>query len=195
VLGVLLVAVCALIGSRLVATADDTSAVWVAERPIPAGTELDDDDLTTARVRFTGDESGRYLATSVRLDGRITLRPIGAGELVPQAATAARRDADQLEVPLAVAAGRIPADLAPGDLVDVWVVAEDQARARSEGRTEAAAAVWRGVQVVSVEAPKGSVASAQRQVLVGLDPKQTGSLATGLQQIGTGEPVLVRRAR
>ena len=183
-LGVLLVAVCALIGSRLLVTADDTSAVWVAKRSIPAGTELDENDLTTARVRFTGDESERYLTTSVRLDGLIAVRTIGAGELVPQAATVARRDADRLEVPLAVAAGRVPDDLAPGDLVDVWVVTKD----------DQAAAVWRDVQVISVEAPKGSLSSAQRQVLVGLDPKQTGSLATGLQRVGTGEPLLVRRA-
>jgi Flp pilus assembly protein CpaB len=185
VLGVLLVAVCALIGSRLLATADDTSAVWVAKRSIPAGTELDEDDLTTTRVRFTGAESQRYLTTRVRLDDRIAVRTIGAGELVPQAATAARRDADRLEVPLAVAAGRVPVDLTPGDLVDVWVVTKDD---------QTAAAVWRDVQVISVEAPKGSVSSAQRQVLVGLDPKQTGSLATGLQRIGTGDPLLVRRA-
>jgi Flp pilus assembly protein CpaB len=191
VLGVLLVAVCALIGSRLLATADDTSAVWVAKRPIAAGTELDENDLTTARVRFPGDVSERYLTTSVRLDGRIALRTIGAGELVPQAATAANRDADRLEVPLAVAAGRIPADLAPADLVDVWVVTKQQSR---EPDDQAAAAVWRDVQVISVEAPKGSVSSAQRQVLIGLDPKQTGSLATGLQRIGAGEPLLVRRA-
>jgi Flp pilus assembly protein CpaB len=199
VLGVLLVAVTALVGSRLLATADDTTAVWVAKRAIPAGERLTGDDLTTVDVRFTGDESEQYVTTDNKLDGRVALRQIGAGELVPQEATAAKRDADRLEVPLAVAAGRIPADLAPGDLVDVWVVVkEDRAKTGDKAADEppGAVAVWRGVQVVSVDATKASAAgsSSQRQVLVGLDPKQTEALATGLQQIGTGEPLLVRRS-
>jgi SAF domain len=194
VLGVLLVAVTALVGSRLLATADDTTAVWVAKRVIPAGSQLDGDDLATAHVRFTGDEAEQYVATDSRLDGRVALRQIGAGELVPQAATASKRDADRLEVPLAVAAGRIPADLAPGDLVDVWVVVKDQ-RGKTATQEETAASVWRGVQVVSVDTAKGTAtSSSQRQVLVGLDPRQAGALASGLQRIGTGEPVLIRRA-
>ena len=173
------------------ASADDTTAVWVAKRAIPAGTALEDGDVAVARVRFTGDESGRYLGADSGLTGRIAVRPIGAGEFVPQAATAARRSADRLEVPLAVAAGGAPADLVVGDLVDVWVVGKD----RAGDRPGTAAAVWRAVEVVSVESSRGSVAATQRQVLVGMDADRTGSLATGLQQLGTGTPVLVRRLR
>lgn len=195
VLGVLLVAVTALVGSRLLATADDTTAIWVAKHAIPAGAKVTEADLTTARVRFTGDEADQYVATGTGLDGRVAVRQIGAGELVPQDATAVRRDADRLEVPLAVAAGRIPVNLAAGDLVDVWVVVK-QDRAKP-GQQDSAVSVWRGVQVVTVDSAKSGAAassSSQRQVLLGLDPKQTEALATGLQQIGTGEPVLVRRS-
>ena len=174
------------------AGADDTTAVWVAKRPIAVGGTLHDEDLSVARIRFTGDESGRYLGTENAPAGRIAVRPIGAGELVPLAATAERRQADRLEVPLAVAAGGAPADLAPGDLVDVWTVRKDAGTDQTSTRSSA---VWKAVEVVAVESGRGTVASTQRQVLVGMDADQTGSLAAGLQQLGTGTPVLVRRLR
>lgn len=183
-----MVAVCALAGSRLMASADDTTAVWVAKRAIAVGAAVEDDDLTVARIRFTGDEAGRYLGADSPVTGRIAVRPIGAGELVPQAATSARRTAERLEVPLAVTAGGAPADLAVGDLVDVWAVGKDRSTTRP-------AAVWRAVEVISVESARGAVASTQRQVLVGIDADQTDALAAGLQQLSTGTPVLVRRMR
>lgn len=187
-LGVLLVAVCALAGSRLMASADDTTDVWVARHAIVAGETMNTNDLAVAKVRFTTDESVRYLGADTTIAGRVATRPIGAGELVPLAATAERRTADRLEIPLAVTVGGAPADLAPGDLVDVWAVGRDQNKTKPS-------AVWRAVEVVSVESARGAVASAQRQVLIGMDASQTAALATGLQQLGSGTPVLVRRLR
>jgi hypothetical protein len=49
-LGVLLVAITALGGAKLLSAADDTTAIWAAERDLPAGTKLTSQDLTTVRV-------------------------------------------------------------------------------------------------------------------------------------------------
>ena len=192
VLGVLLVAVTALIGAKLLASADDTTAVWAAKRAIPAGGTLAADDLTTVRVRFTGDAAGQYVTTGTSLDGLVAVRPIGAGELVPRSAAESRKDSDRTELPLSVATGKLPADLAVGDQVDVWVVPKTD---RNTNAAADAVKVWDHVQVLDVETAKGVAASSsRRQVLLALEPKQAAKLSGALQRVSSGEPVLVRRS-
>lgn len=192
VLGVLLVALTALIGAKLLSSADDTVAVWATKYAVPAGGTLAAGDLTTVRVRFTGDAARAYVETGSSLDGMVAVRPIGAGELVPRAATASRQDSDRTELPLAVATGGLPADLATGDQVDVWVVPKPDRNAKT---TPDAVRLWDHLQVLGVDTAKGVAASSsRRQVLLGLDPKQAARLSTALQQLTSGEPVLVRRA-
>lgn len=191
-LGLLLVAVSALTGARLLSAADDTTSVWVAKRVIPAGARLTADDLTTTRVRFTTDGAARiYADTDAALDGRFAVRQIEAGEFVPRDATATQQEADRVEIPLAVAAGRLPADAAVGNQVDVWVVP------RSTGQNlMPARRIWDRVQIVQIDAAK-SVAgsSARRQVLVAVSTDRAGSLPDALAYLGTGDPVLIRRGR
>jgi hypothetical protein len=191
-LGILLVAASALAGARLLSAADDTTSVWLTKHVIPAGARIGADDLTSTRVRFTSDEAARtYFATDAELDGMFAVRQIGAGEFVPKAATAGQRDADQIEVPLAVPAGRLPADTAVGDQVEAWVVPKSTGQAVPSARR-----VWDRVGIVQVEAVKGVAgSSARRQVLLAVPADRAGKLPDALAEIGTGEPVLVRRGR
>ena len=194
VLGVLLVAVTALVGAKLVSSADDTVAVWAAKRNVPAGSTLSADDLTSTRVRFTSeDTSSQYVPADTALDGLVAVRALGAGELVPRAATATRRDSDRIEMPLSVATGKVPGNLSTGDQVDVWVVP----KADKNLETPDAVKVWEHVRVLDVDAAKGVSASSssRRQVLVALEPKHAAKLSESLRQVSSGEPVLVRRAR
>ncbi len=186
-LGVLLVAITALAGAKLLSAADDTTAIWAAGRDLPAGTTLTSADLTTVRVRFTsGDAAGQYVAADADLKGLVVTRPISKGEFVPREAATSQEETERTELPLSIATGRLPADTAVGDQVDVWVVPKEQQ----------AKLLWAEVRVVQIDAVKGvSGGSARRQVLVGLDAKDVSKLPAALTLMNAGEPVLVRRGR
>ncbi|MEV8373488.1 SAF domain-containing protein [Kribbella sp. NPDC056861] len=186
-LGVLLVAITALAGAKLLAAADDTTAVWAAKRDIPLGVTISGDDLTTMNVRFTSDDvAGRYVAADADLKGMVATRAIGKGEFVPLQAATTKSDSERTELPLSVAAGRLPSDIAVGDHVDIWVVPKEQPAAK----------LWAEVRIVQLDTVKGvSGSSARRQVLIGLDSKDLNQLPKTLALLNTGEPVLVRRGR
>ena len=61
VLGVLLVAITALAGAKLLSAADDTTTIWAAKHDLQAGTTLTGDDLTTVRVRFTSSDDAEQV--------------------------------------------------------------------------------------------------------------------------------------
>ena len=186
VLGVLLVAITTLAGAKLLSAADDTTTIWAAKQDIPAGTKLTSDDLTTARVRFTNSEdAGRYVAADADLKGLVVTRAVDAGEFVPRDAAVSESDSDRTELPLSIATGRLPADIAGGDEVDIWVVPKDA--------DQPAKLLWAKVRVLQVDAVKGVAgASARRQVLVGLAQADVRRLPATLSAMSTGEPVLVR---
>ncbi|MEI8409230.1 MULTISPECIES: SAF domain-containing protein [unclassified Kribbella] len=189
VLGVLLVAVTALAGAKLLSAADDTTTIWAAKHDIPAGTTLTSDDLTTVRVRFTNSEdAGRYVAADAELKGLVVTRPVDAGEFVPREAAVSEADNDRIELPLSVASGRLPSDTAAGDDVDIWVVPKDA--------DQPATLLWAKVRVLQIDAVKGVAGgSARRQVLVGLAPSDLPRLPARLSAMSTGEPILVRQGR
>ena len=85
-LGVLLVAITALAGAKLLSSADDTTTIWAAKHDLPAGTKLTGDDLTTARVRFTsGEDAGQYVAADADLKGLVVTRAVDAGRVRAEA--------------------------------------------------------------------------------------------------------------
>lgn len=191
-LGVLLVAITALAGAKLVSSADDTTAILAAERDLPAGTKLTSADLTTVRVRFTSSEAAeRYVAADADLQGLVVVRGVSAGEFMPRQAAVTQDDNDRTELPLSIATGRLPADTAAGDQVDIWVVPKV-----TNGPEQPAKKLWDTVRVVQVEAVKGVAGgSARRQVLIGLEPADLPRLAGALAAMSSGEPVLIRRGR
>jgi hypothetical protein len=192
VLGVLLVAITALAGAKLLSSADDTTAIWAADKDIPAGTKLTGDDLTSVRVRFTSkEEANQYVAADADLRGLVAVRAIGAGEFVPRQAALSQADNDRTELPLSVQTGRLPADTAAGDQVDVWVVPK-----AGNGQDQPARRLWDKIRVVQIDSVKGVAGgSARRQVLVGLNPADLAKLPSALAAMSSGEPVLIRRGR
>lgn len=187
VLGVLLVAITALAGAKLLSSADDTTTIWAAKHDIPAGRTLTSDDLTTARVRFTnGEDAGRYVAADAELNGLVLTRAVDAGEFVPRDAAVSEAVNDRTEVPLSIATGRLPSDTAAGDEVDIWVVPKDA--------DQTARLLWTNVRVLQIDAVKGVAGgSARRQVLIGLEQKDLQRLPAALSAMSTGEAVLVRQ--
>ncbi|WP_405056228.1 SAF domain-containing protein [Kribbella sp. NBC_01505] len=188
VLGVLLVAITALVGAKLLSSADDTSTIWAAKRDLAAGTKLTGDDLTTVRVRFTsGQDAAMYVAAGAELKGLVVARAVAAGEFLPRDAAVPQAESDRTELPLSVATGRLPGDTADGDRVDIWVVPKDE--------DQAAKLLWSNIRVLQIDAVKGVAGgSARRQVLVALTPKDLRKLPDALTAMSQGEPTLVRRA-
>ncbi|WP_427884892.1 SAF domain-containing protein [Kribbella sp. GL6] len=188
VLGVLLVAVTALAGAKLLSSADDTTTVWAAKHELRVGSPLTNDDLTTVRVRFTSsNDSGRYLSADADLKGLVVGRAVGQGEFVPKDAAVPKSDKDRTEMPLSVATGHLPPDIAVGDVVDVWVVPKEEGHPASQ--------LWTGVRVLQVDSVKGVAGgSARRQVTIDLSSADQSRMGSSLAAINAGEPTLVRKA-
>ena len=187
VVGVLLVAITALAGAKMLSTADDTTMIWAAKRDIPLGTTLTSDDLTTVRVRFSSSgDASKYVAADADLKGLVAARRIDEGEFVPKEAAVPKSDQDQTELPLSVETGRLPADTAVGDKVDIWVVPKSE--------NQSATRLWSEVRVLQIDSVKGvSGGSARRQVLIGLGKQDLQRLPAALSAMSAGEPTLVRQ--
>lgn len=131
VLGALLVLVSIVVGARVLSSADASQGVWVATRPLAAGSTLADGDLAPGRVRLF-DNGARYLgATGSKPVGYVLQRGVGAQELLPRDSLTrpddlARRVRD---VSVPVGAGHLPDDLQSGQQVDVYVTPGSTTRA------------------------------------------------------------------
>jgi hypothetical protein len=123
--GVLLVTGSVVLGARLLAAADDTVAVWAVAEARGAGAPVAPDDLVVERVRFAdGAARERYFAAERPLpDGLVLTRPVGGGELLARTAVGAAEATPVLRVPVEVDPQRVPPDVGPGSVVDVWVTA------------------------------------------------------------------------
>lgn len=123
--GVAIVAVSVIAGARLLAAADDTVAVWAVASDMGSGDQLTEDDLVTRRVRFSDDRDlDRYFPADEGLPGELALtRGVGAGELLPRAAVGSAGDSDTLQVRIAVDNEQVPAAVAAGSVVHVYLVA------------------------------------------------------------------------
>jgi hypothetical protein len=133
--GVLVVAVSVVAGGRVLAAADDTVAVWAVAADAGPGAHLDPSDLEVRRVRFADDGAlASYFTTDDDLPADLRLvRGVGAGELLPRAALGdAGRAAGTVELPVAVDAEQVPAAVAEGSVVDVYL-ADGRAHARPTG--------------------------------------------------------------
>jgi hypothetical protein len=129
-LGILLVLGSVVLGTRLVASAEQTRPVWAAARDLPPGVTVRADDVVPAQVRLDG-SAGRYVEAATPVVGRALRRAVASGELVPAAALgddSQQAPAHLMAVP--VQSGHLPPDVARGDLVDAYVTPQDGAARR-----------------------------------------------------------------
>lgn len=193
VLGVVIVAVCVLLGARVLAGADDTTAVWRLRHDVAQGASIGADDLDVAHVRFAGTPSDRYLPASAELaPGTTAAHDMAAGELLARSAVTSGGGADLVEVPLSVAPDDLPASVRQGSTVDVWVTPKSATTGGGPGRARLALE-----DVVVVAVPKGGDSLAPQttqQVIVGVDDARTGDLSEALGLLADGRVVITRRA-
>jgi len=194
VVGAALVALSALAGARLAGGADDTVAVWVARRDVPAGQALTARDVAARQVRFAGQgQADRYLSADDPVPaGAVLARPVGTGELVPRQALDGTVREPMTEVPVSVATDGVPATVGVGSVVDVWVTPDPAA---STGpAAPRSVRVFDDVAVVAAPAPGTSLGpAATRQVIVGVTAAQAADLPTALAALTGGVVVLTVR--
>ena len=190
VVGVAIVALSALLGARLLGSADDTVAVWVVRHDVDAGAPLTADDLARREVRFGSQaDADRYLSAEDPIPSGARLgRPVGAKELVPRGALESASDTSLTEVPVSVNSDAVPSTVDSGSVVDVWVTPDP---ASGSARAARAVLVFDDVSVVSAPRPGTSLGpSATRQIIVGVPEGQTASLPTALAALAGGVVVL-----
>ena len=127
VLGLLLVLVAVVVGARVVAGADKSTTVWGMAHDVAAGTKLTGGDLRQVRVRLY-DDAERYLDVDQSPIGLVLNRDLHAGDLLPGAAL--EQASARVLVPLSVDEDRLPAGLAHGDRVDVYVSSDSGGQGR-----------------------------------------------------------------
>ena len=195
-LGIALVAVCALLGGRLLGHADDTVGVWAARVPLQAGQRLAAGDLVVRHVRFTDQvDADRYLSAQRPLGpGAVLDRPVGTGELLPRAALGAGAAGALTDVPLSVDPDRFPATVRVGSTVDVWAAPDRGAASARSAGTARAVLVLHDVPVRSLPGTGTSLGpTATRQVVVGVDTAQAEHLSAALAALVGGTVVVTAR--
>lgn len=174
--GVLLVTCSVLLGSLLLARADDTTTVWGVRRTVAAGTSLSSEDLDVRRVRLSTPELRRYLAAPGSSPvGQVLQREVGEGELLPAAAVATSDITSGTQVPLAVAVADLPSSVQIGSLVDVWITAAEGERARGA----AADRVATDVRVVGLSRDRDALAAESVRSVIVLVPGSLQENALG----------------
>lgn len=125
VLGVLLVLGATVLGARLASAGDDSVEYWAVRSSVTPGDVVTRDELEPARIRLSDAVAGNYIRTDEQLDAPLDelvwAHELSPGSLVGRRSLVPRSRAASRELPLSVAQGAAPADLARGDLIDVWV--------------------------------------------------------------------------
>ena len=161
VAGLLLVLGSVVLGTRIVAAADDTVPVLVAATDLAPGQPLTEAMVETRRVVLDGN-ADLYHTGDVGA-GYVVVSPVREGELLARSAVAASADAPAIRyVTVAVPAPEAPAGLVAGDAVDVW-------RTHAEQSEEPAASpVLADVTVTAVDAGGSGLTGPGSQVRVTL---------------------------
>ncbi|WP_323791905.1 hypothetical protein, partial [Nocardioides sp.] len=185
-IGVAIVAASVLVGTRVLAAADDTVAVWVLADDAGVGKVIAPDDLVAERVRFADEAAlDRYLAVDEALpEGLRLLRGIGAGELLPRAALGEAGLGELFEVSLPVAPLLVPPSVTSGSVVDIYLSersASDERRASGPALSE--------VTVVDAPPPEEAFAvGGDRQVVLAVEPDAVADFYATLGALG--DPVI-----
>lgn len=127
-LGIALVLISMVVGAKVVTAGDDTVTVWRAGRDLSVGAAPSGlEPVVVARSVITDQyvSADEDSATA----GLVLSRPVPAGEMLPRSALVPADSKALRQVTVAVDPLHAPADLQPGDLVDVWSTPREAAEA------------------------------------------------------------------
>ena len=178
-LGVLLILVSVVAGSRVVAGAQRVEQAWALQHDLAAGTTLQAADLRLVEVRLDAVGTNYVRAADADPAGRVLSRPVTSGELLPVAALQPADAATMSAVTVPVERFHYPSGLDRGQLVDVYVTAKT-ASGTGQGAPER---VLADVLVSGVDrdgsrfGSAGSVAG----VVLSVDPDDVGRLVAAVR--------------
>lgn len=189
-LGIMLVLLSTVVGTRVFAARDDTVAYWSVRSTVVAGDAVARDDLVSTRVRLGSASRDGYLRVDEELPaaiGELTwARDVIAGALVEHSALVVDGEQPAGELPLNVASGSYPLDLRSGETVDVWV-----GPGPGEPTEDKSELVLHAARVVSTGGDATAIGgSLARTILVGVTEGQLAG--TTLSAISAGHVTLVR---
>ncbi|KQX72452.1 hypothetical protein AERO_10365 [Aeromicrobium fastidiosum] len=178
------------LGARLAAAGDDRVEYWAVGDGATPGDTVSRDDLRAVEVRLPEGAAGNYIRTDETFDAPLEdlvwAHRLTSGSLVGRDALVSRSSTPRGELPLSVAQGAAPSDLAHGDVVDVWV-----GPGPGDDSGGPAVRVLEGVRVLrtggDAVAAGGSLA---RTVLVDVDQDRLGTEV--VSAVATGHVTLVR---
>lgn len=178
-IGVVLVLGSVALGVSVIRAADDTVPVFAAGATLVPGTPVTAESLEVVRVQLA-DADELYLRADDGLpEGAVAVRTVGPGEVVPRSAVGSAASLASRPVTVPVE-GPLPADIAPGTLVDIWIA---ETGTSGDGATTPVKALA-SVEVAAVDTDGGGLtAVAGTAVAVLLDDEGTarvlGALANG----------------
>ncbi|WP_051217831.1 hypothetical protein [Nocardioides insulae] len=170
-IGVAIVAVSVVVGSRLFASVDDTVGVWAVSSDVAAGAELGSEDLVVQQVRFADPgQVDRYFSAQAPVPGDLRVRhSVSAGELLPRSAVTQSSDTGLVEVPVAAEPEQVPSSVGPGSVVDVYLADPQSGRDLPRG---GAGPVLSEAGVVEAPAMADSFGTSGRRQVVLAVPEQ-----------------------
>ncbi len=179
----------AVLGARTVAAADDRVTYWAVAEDVAAGSSVSTDQLATTRASLEGPVAEGVVQTDDELPAPLDelrwAEDLPAGTLLSSNHLDRAEEVRTTQLPLSVASGAAPDDLARGDLVDVWV-----GPAPGEPTVEPAELVLEAVRVVGEGA--GVEGASTLTVVVELgEMVLDGEVVAAL---GAGHVTLVRRS-
>lgn len=189
VAGVLLVLLSVVAGARVFASADNTTAVYVAAHDLVPGEHVSADDLATAKVRLEG-AGDRYVAAAAPPVGYVVTRYVAAGELLPAGALgtgAASTNSRFVTVP--VQPGHLSDGVQRGVLVDIYLTP----KAATGAEATEPELVLAGVPVESREGGSRSFSGSSTLAVVLAVP--AAKVAAVVQAVGSGTIDLVQVPR
>jgi hypothetical protein len=192
-IGIAIVAVSVVAGARLLASADDTVAVWATATDMGAGDVVTEADLEVRRVRFAeGEDLDRYFRADDELPADLQLiRGVGAGELLPRAAVGEAAEGDRVQISIEVAPGRVPTAVDSGAVVDVVVLDPGGAGAgRGSRELDGVEPALAAATVVDAPAPDASFGSTSglRQLVLAVPEDEVNGFYALLGSIA--DPIL-----
>jgi hypothetical protein len=142
--------------------------VWAAARDLGAGQRVEADDLVAQRVRFAkADALAGYFTVDDELPADLELtRSVAEGELLPRGAVGTPDETGLVEVPVAVEPELVPPSVAPGDVVDVYVVTPISADGEAGGQPPQAGPALTGATVVDAPELASSFGTSGKRQLV-----------------------------
>ncbi len=195
-IGIAIVAVSVVAGARLLASADDTVAVWVTVDDMGAGDLVSEADLEVRRVRFADDaELERYFRADDELPADLQLSVASA----PASCCRARRSEPRptptdCRSPSRCRPGRVPPSVDSGAVVDVFVLDNGADEAGGRARDDSGPAL---AEVTVVDAPEPDASfgttAGLRQIVLAVPEQEVADFHALLDSVQDPVISVVRR--